>query len=125
MGNLEKYISEIEENLPEHLIKKYKFISRKEAFYKIHFPKNSHDIEIAKTRLAYEELYKINYTAISSKHKRFDESQGKSLGIPLDAEYIKEIFSHIPFELTGGQKVALFQVLKDMEKNHSMQRLLE
>jgi len=33
--------------------------------------------------------------------------------------------SHIPFELTGGQKIALFQVLKDMEKNHSMQRLLE
>lgn len=42
-----------------------------------------------------------------------------------DAEYIKEIFSHIPFELTAGQKIALFQVLKDMEKPHSMQRLLE
>lgn len=125
MWNLEKYISEIKENLPEDILKKYKFISRKEAFYKIHFPKNSHDIELAKARLAYEELYKINYSAIASKHKRFDESEGKSLSIPLDAEYIKEIFSHIPFELTAGQKIALFQVLKDMEKPHSMQRLLE
>lgn len=100
MGNLEKYISGVEENLPEEIIKKYAFISRKEAFLKIHFPKNSHDIELAKARLAYEELYKINYQAIASKHKKFDESEGKSLAVPLDAQYIKEIFTHIPFELT-------------------------
>jgi ATP-dependent DNA helicase RecG len=100
-------------------------MSRKEAFHKIHFPKNSHDLDAAKIRLAYEELYEINYKAISTKHKKFDESEGKSPAIALDAEYVKEIFTHIPFDLTGGQKVALFQVLKDMEKNHSMQRLLE
>lgn len=125
MWNLEKFISDIPENLPEHLIKKYKFMSRKEAFHKVHFPKNSHDLEAAKIRLAYEELYAINYGAISEKHKRFDESEWKSPSIALDAEYVKEIFTHIPFELTGWQKVALFQVLKDMEKTHSMQRLLE
>lgn len=125
MGNLEKYISSIEENLPEDIMKKYNFISRKDAIYKIHFPKNSHDIDIAKARLAYEELYKINYGAISAKHKRFDESEWKSFALSLDAEYVKEVFTHIPFELTGWQKVALFQVLKDMEKNHAMQRLLE
>ncbi len=125
MWNLESYFSDIPENLPEDILKKYNFISRKQAFHKIHFPKNSHDIEVAKARLSYEELYEINYKAISSKHKKFDDSQGKSLAIPLNAEYVKEIMSHIPFELTGGQKIALFQVLKDMEKNHSMQRLLE
>lgn len=125
MWNLESYISDIPENLPEHILKKYNFISRKDAFHRIHFPKNSHDVEVAKVRLAYEELYNINYKAISQKHKRFDESEWKSPAIPLNPEYIKEIFTHIPFELTGGQKVALFQVLKDMEKPHSMQRLLE
>lgn len=125
MEHLEKYITEIVENLPEHILKKYSFISRKEAFHKIHFPKNSHDIDLAKYRLAYEELYSINYTAISTKHKRFDASQGKSLSIPLDAELVKYVMTKLPFELTGGQKIALFQVLKDMEKNHSMQRLLE
>jgi len=125
MWNLESYISDIPETLPEHLLKKYNFISRKDAFHRIHFPKNSHDVEIAKIRLAYEELYNINHKSISEKHKRFDESEGKSPAIELDAEYVKEIFTHIPFELTGWQKVALFGVLKDMEKNHSMQRLLE
>ena len=125
MWNLEKFISSVEENLPADIRKKYNFISRKEAFHKIHFPKNSHDVELAKQRLAYEELYEINYYAISSKHKRFDESEGKSLPLPLNAELVKEIMSQVSFELTWGQKIALFQLLKDMGKNHSMQRLLE
>ncbi len=75
MGNLEKYIADIPETLPEAIIKKYNFISRAEAIHKIHFPKNSHDIEIAQARLAYDELYQINHQAIASKYKRFDDSQ--------------------------------------------------
>lgn len=125
MGNLEKYISDIEENLPEHILKKYKFISRKEAYHKIHFPKNSNDIQLAQYRLAYEELYEINYGAISKKYEKFEATEWKSLPMPLDAKLVKEIMTHIPFDLTDGQKIALFQLLKDMEKPHSMQRLLE
>jgi len=43
----------------------------------------------------------------------------------MNIDLIKDIFSHLPFELTDHQKIVLFQVLKDMEKPHSMQRLLE
>jgi ATP-dependent DNA helicase RecG len=50
---LKKYISEIVEDLPENIIKKYDFISKKEAVYKIHFPRNKNDLEISKFRLAY------------------------------------------------------------------------
>ena len=31
----------------------------------------------------------------------------------------------LPFDLTGHQKIALFEILTDMEKTHSMQRLLQ
>jgi ATP-dependent DNA helicase RecG len=51
MELLKKYFTDISEVLPESIIKKYNFISRKEAFYKLHFPKNNNDIEIAKKRL--------------------------------------------------------------------------
>jgi ATP-dependent DNA helicase RecG len=50
---LKRYITDISEDLPENIIKKYNFISKKEAVYKIHFPKNKNDIEQAKYRLAY------------------------------------------------------------------------
>ena len=122
---LKSFIWDFTEKLPENIVKKYDFISKAEAVYKVHFPKNSNDIEVAKYRLAYEELFAINYKAISSKYEKFRESAGKSVAIPMDIDLIKEILEKLPFDLTNHQKIALFQILKDMEKPHAMQRLLE
>ncbi|MDP2090178.1 MAG: ATP-dependent DNA helicase RecG [Candidatus Gracilibacteria bacterium] len=122
---LKKYISEIVEDIPENIIKKYNFIPKKEAVYKIHFPKNKNDIEQAKYRLAYGELYEINYKSLSVKHENFKNSEGKSLALKMNVDLIKDIISNLPFDLTDHQKIVLFQILKDMEKTHSMQRLLE
>jgi len=122
---LRKYIKDIPEELPADIVKKYNFISKAEAFDKIHFPKNTDDIERAKERLAYEELYNINYKAIKKKHDGYKKTAGKSIPIPMNPDTVKDILSHIPFTLTNGQKVALFQLLKDMEKPHSMTRLME
>ncbi len=122
---LKDYIKEIEENLPEEIIEKYNFINRKEAYYKIHFPKNKEDINLAKQRLAYEELFKINYEAIKKKYEWFKKTEGKAISIKLNPKFIKDILKKLPFILTDHQKITLFQILKDMEKKHSMSRLLE
>lgn len=125
MELLKQYIWDIPENLPENILKKYNFISRKQAFYQVHFPRNKNEIEQAKYRLAYEELFEINYSAIAKKYEKFEATIGKSIKIPMNAEFVKEILEKIPFSLTDHQKIVLFQVLKDMEKSHGMQRLLE
>lgn len=122
---LKKFFWEVQETLPQSIITKYGFIDKKNALYKIHFPKNKQDIEVAKHRLAYEELYEINYKALSKKHEHFKNSEGRSVKISLNPDLIKEILTHIPFLLTDHQKITLFQVLKDMEKPHAMQRLIE
>ena len=111
--------------MPESIIKKYGFISKAEAIYKIHFPKNNYDIEVAKYRLAYEELFEINIKSITKKHEGIKFSQGKSPSIELDAELVKSLIADLSFELTDKQKIVLFQILKDMEKPHAMARLLE
>jgi RecG-like helicase len=43
----------------------------------------------------------------------------------MNPDFVKEILSKLDFELTDKQKIVLFQILKDMEKSHAMQRLLE
>ncbi|MBF0913762.1 ATP-dependent DNA helicase RecG [Candidatus Gracilibacteria bacterium] len=125
IGLLKNAISEVSEDLPEEIIKKYGFISKKDAVLKIHFPRNKQDIEQAEYRLAYGELFDINYKSIGAKFENFRQSEGKSISIKMNAELVKEILSHFPFEFTNHQKIALFQILRDMEKNHCMQRLLE
>jgi ATP-dependent DNA helicase RecG len=92
---------------------------------KVHFPKNKLDLEVAKYRLAYWELWHINFNAIGSKLESFRESEWRSLPIPLNPERVKELLAFFPFQFTDQQKIALFQILKDMEKPHVMQRLLE
>lgn len=125
MDLLKRYISDISENLPDKILEKYNFLSRKEAYYKIHFPNNKNDIEQAQYRLAYEELFEINYWAISAKYEKFEATTGKSIQIPMNPDFVKTILEKLPFGLTDHQKIVLFQSLKDMEKSHGMQRLLE
>jgi ATP-dependent DNA helicase RecG len=59
MKFLDKFFNEIPENLPKEIIEKYNFISRKKAYHILHFPKNKVELETAKKRLAYEELFHI------------------------------------------------------------------
>lgn len=125
MELLKKYFSEFKETLSENIRKKYKFIGKTDALLKLHFPKSKIDIEQAKHRLSYEELYNIHYKALAKKHENFKHSQGKSLSMKLNPDTIKELLGQLPFTLTDQQKIVLFQVLKDMESQHAMQRLLE
>lgn len=125
MDLLKQYIKEIPEDLPVEIIEKYNFISKRDAVLRVHFPKNKLDIEHAKYRLAYGELFEINYKAIGSKMMAFKESEGRSLAIKMNPDLVKELLAYFPFEFTDHQKIVLFQILKDMEKSHCMQRLLE
>ncbi|MDD2907156.1 MAG: DUF559 domain-containing protein [Candidatus Gracilibacteria bacterium] len=125
MELLKSAIKEISEDLPEEIIKKYGFISKRDAVFRVHFPKSKIDIDVAKYRLAYGELFEINYKSIGSKMEAFKLSEGRSLAIEMNPELVKELLSFFPFEFTNHQKIVLFQILKDMGKTHSMQRLLE
>lgn len=125
IGLLKKYFDDVKETLPPSILDKYQFLGKKEALLKLHFPQSKKDIEIAKNRLAYEELYDINFRALSKKFEAFKNSEWKSIPIPLNPDLIKDILDKLPFTLTDHQKIVLFQVLKDIEKTHAMQRLLE
>lgn len=125
MQYMKPYLQYIEETLPEQILQKYHFISRREALEKLHFPKNKFEFEEARTRLAYDELFSINYTSISHKIEKQSESKGKSISIPLNSDCVKGILQHLPYDLTNHQKISLFQILKDMEQPYAMQRLLQ
>lgn len=125
MKYMRSYIKDIVDDLPISIIKKYNFISRATAIEKLHFPWSRHDYELAQNRLAYDELFSIHYKSISSKYIKREKTTWNSPSIPLNPDFVKEIIQDLSFELTDHQKIALFQILKDIEKPYQMQRLLE
>ena len=38
---------------------------------------------------------------------------------------MKNLIEKLPFSLTNKQKIVIFQILKDMESNHAMSRMLQ
>ena len=65
---------------------------------------------------------------ISQFHNKYENrkvTEWRAKAIKMNVELVKEIMSKMPFELTDHQKIVLFQILKDCENPHSMQRLLE
>jgi ATP-dependent DNA helicase RecG len=67
----------------------------------------------------------LQYKALQRKKIIQEASIGHVKGIPLDAEFMKEAITRLPFALTNHQKITLFEMLKDMERDICMQRLLQ
>ncbi|NOY48054.1 MAG: ATP-dependent DNA helicase RecG, partial [Chlorobi bacterium] len=112
------------ETLSEKLISKLKLVSKSEALFNIHFPKNQELLSKAQYRLKFEELFYIQLQLIlknlihKSKIKGFIFSQV--------GNYFNTFFKdHLPFELTNAQKRVLKEIRHDLGSNAQMNRLLQ
>lgn len=113
---------EIPDILPPEIIKELDLLSAREAFNQIHFPKSEKQIEKAKKRISFEQMFLIQLAVLMEKMRMMKEA---TISIPADIETIKRLTSGLPFELTDAQRKSAWQILKDMEKKYPMNRLLE
>lgn len=120
-----EYLKYIPEVLPEEIRAERKHRPRIENIRALHAPETIETYELAKHELAYEELFELQYKALQRKKIIQEASIGHVKGIPLDADFIREALSKLPFPLTSHQKITLFETLKDMERDICMQRLLQ
>ncbi|MFH0837862.1 MAG: ATP-dependent DNA helicase RecG, partial [Patescibacteria group bacterium] len=98
-----------------------------EAVREVHFPTSQKTLQRARDRLGYEELFLLQLNGVLARAE-WKNSRGKNslIGtIGMDVEFVKQFFSQLPFTPTGAQKVAIFEILKDLEKPYPMMRLLE
>jgi ATP-dependent DNA helicase RecG len=118
---------ELEEILPEEIIKEERLISKSEAVKEVHFPSSSAKLKKAQDRLGYEELFLLQLNAVKTKEewKNSRSSDSPIKGMEMDPEFVKDFFSTLPFTPTGAQKVTIYEILKDMERPFPMMRLLE
>ncbi|MFU8792650.1 MAG: ATP-dependent DNA helicase RecG [Acholeplasmataceae bacterium] len=109
----------IYETLPANLLSHYHLLPRYDAYYKLHLPKDSHDIHQAHRRLKYEEAFFLQlklYDQHLSKKPRPKKAY--------DLASVKKRIHDIPYQLTGDQKKAVNDIFKDFQKEETSYRLL-
>lgn len=111
----------VEDKLTKEILEKYNIVNLKEAIEKIHFAKDFEEIETARKRLAFDEMLNISIQIEEKKNRRMKR---KAFKITRREEEIKKFVSKLPFELTKDQKIATDEILKDMENEKPMNRLL-
>ncbi len=117
---LEK-LDALPESLPDDIREKYDFPDITTAIHKIHFPEELQDAQSAHRRFIFEEILVMQCKLILLKmHAKKDHA----IAIPFDEKRIKNFVDRFPFVLTDAQRKASFQIIKDLEKDVPMNRLL-
>lgn len=119
---IKREIWRAEEFLPENILKKLNLVLLKEAILKIHFPKKIEDFELAKKRFSFEELFLLELEVLKEKIKIKKE---RAFGVKIQIEIVKKFIDSLPFKLTESQKRETWRMLKEMEREIPMNRLLQ
>ena len=114
----------IEENLPQAIIDKFKFPSRKAAIKELHFPENITRLEEAKRRLKFEEFFYLQLRYLQLKGNR--NRTYKGIVFEKVGHYFNSFYKEkLPFELTNAQKNVLKEIRHDVKSGLQMNRLLQ
>ena len=120
---LNRGLSNMEETLPEYIMKQCGLVPLHFAIRNIHFPKDLVSLEKSKYRLKFEELFYLQLSLLKQKYIRSREDLGIKMSKVGDA--FNKCYESLPFPLTGAQKRVITEIRNDMKSGHQMNRLLQ
>ena len=113
----------IDETLPQEVVMRYRLASRDQALRWVHFPENQQQIEAARTRLKFEELFFMQLDYQYAHSERQLHSAGRVFSVVGD--HFNDFYKQLPFSLTGAQKRVVREVREDMRTGRQMNRLIQ
>ena len=117
-------IAGLDETLPPDILAKYHLLPRNEALRAIHYPASQQQLDAARTRLKFEELFFLQLDYQWAHSARLQHSVGRVFASVGD--YFNRFYSeHLPFPLTGAQKRVIREVRDDLRSGRQMNRLLQ
>lgn len=119
----EKCRDSVTETLPRYIIEQNRLCPLAKALHDIHFPPSVRDLDNAKYRLKFEELFMLQLSLVRQKHIRMRASSAvvfKRIG-----ENFNKTYGSLPFPLTGAQKRVLKEIRADVASGLQMNRLLQ
>jgi ATP-dependent DNA helicase RecG len=116
-------LEEVDDPIPELILRKEKLIGLREALQKVHLPETEKDWEVAQKRFRFEEAL-VMQTILAQRRAVTDAlkavPRARTVGGLLD-----EFDQRLPFKLTDGQDEICDEIFADIARPHPMHRLLQ
>jgi ATP-dependent DNA helicase RecG len=110
------------EPLPAWLRARERLPLRADALHAAHWPSAPEQVQPARRRLAFEELFLFQLALVGRRRTRQEARRAEQLAEP--GELVERWLRSLPFELTDGQREALREIDDDLVTGRPMQRLL-
>lgn len=121
---LEKMNQPLPETLPPFIANRLRLVERDTALRHVHYPKTAEELQSARFRLKFEELFyvQLNILRYASDQKK----KYRGYTFPRIGEIFNSFYSdHLPFSLTDAQKRVMREIRSDLGSGRQMNRLLQ
>lgn len=123
MQAIEHYAGTIRDPLSDPILERNRLLPLEKAIRNIHFPESAAHAEEARRRLAFNEIFFIQYYLSLRRmtaRKNFSRKSGVR-SVALAESFIK----NLPFALTADQAKAFDEIINDMRQPFPMNRMLQ
>lgn len=117
-------IKAMSETLPQEVIAGYRLMGLREAMTAIHNPQSPAQLEGARMRFKFEELFYLQLDI--QRYARRRNGSVRGFHFPRIGHFFNTFYSQfLPFPLTGAQKRVIKEIRADMATGRQMNRLLQ
>ena len=117
-AKIKKMIDSLDEDpLPAEILDKRGMPDLKETARMLHFPKDISEVDLARWSMGYRELY-------VELSKSADKQEMEKPPFNVDRQKVQAFINSFPFTFTPDQKNAVQDVIRDLERNRPMRRIV-
>ena len=113
----------IADPVPVEIRKRLGMLDRFDALTNIHLPDSIRDKELARYRLAFDELLRVQLVLVLRKRRMERDQRG--IVHSIDGDLVGRFYSALPYPLTGAQQRTIAEIDADLVAPHPMHRLLQ
>ena len=119
---VDRFAPALADFLPDAIRERDALLPLPEAVRQAHYPDSMEGNDLARRRLAFDELF-LMQIAVMGRKQQWQQEKGNPL--PVNREVLDAFLKALPFPLTGAQRRVLDDVLADMARERPMSRLLQ
>lgn len=118
-------MGEIEDPLPVFIKQENKLISLNKAIRLIHFPEKLSEVNLARQRLSFDEVFNISLKRFLKRKAVKSKKTIVSVVPSKISSFLGSITNNLPYKLTLSQEEVTKEILNDLSRPFPMNRLLQ